>query len=332
MKTTSIIFPKANTVELWEEEVGELKDDEVIIKTSKSLISIGTETVILKGNYTDQEKSEWARFPFHAGYSNVGVIYKTGKNIKGFREGDRVITGGIHSTYVKAPAKDLLLVPADVSDEEATFGILGRICLAGIRLSKIELGDNIVVYGLGLIGQIAMQLSRINGGVPLIGVELSDFRSKVAKQLGCDYVFNPKNTDVAAEIMKITENRGADIIFETTGAPKVFPETFKAAKRQGKIILMSSPHGSVQVDLQTDLHTRGLNIIGAHTSNVPSFEEPSNRWTEYNNRKLFLQLISKKMINVKGLITDRYKYTDAGSVYKKLLENRDNTLGIILEW
>ena len=101
--------------------------------------------------------------PLPMGYCNAGRIVKVGKNAKGFREGERVVSNGKHAEFVSVPPLLCAKVPDSVTDEEASFTVLGSVALQGIRLAKPTLGECVVVMGTGLIGLLSIQLLRAHG-------------------------------------------------------------------------------------------------------------------------------------------------------------------------
>ena len=97
------------------------------------------------------------------GYCNVGIIHEVDPNIKNFKKGDRVISNGKHAEVVNVPVNLCAKVPETVSDHEASFTVLGAVALQGIRLVRPTIGEAIVVFGLGLVGLMTVQLLRANG-------------------------------------------------------------------------------------------------------------------------------------------------------------------------
>jgi len=336
MKTISTIFPEKEKIIFLEEKISDPSLDEVLIKTTRTLISTGTEIAILSGRHTHHlqgKKDSWAKFPWHAGYINVGTIIKKGHNVMDFKEGDRILSTCSHSTYVKSNIKDIVKIPDNVSDEEATFGIICGIVFPAIKVSKISIGDSVAVIGLGLLGQLTTQFCKLDGAVPVIGVDLSDLRLDLARKNGCEVLLNPERVDLEKEVKNLTYGLGVDIAFEVTGVPKVFPQVLKLPRREGKVILLSSPHGTVEMDLYSDIHARGLTIIGQGSgTHIPKEEEISNRWTINNIRKFSLNLIGNNYIKVKNLISHRFNWREIDKAYSMLMKDRGSAMGVIIEW
>ena len=172
-------------ISLEESTVPELKSGQVLIKTSKSLISTGTERMLLefgKSNIFSKIKNNQDKInllfdkiktsgffstmeivqdklfkPIQIGYSNVGIVQESLS--KKFKKGDRVVSNGFHSEYVKINENLCCKIPNEVKDDNAVFSILGSIALNGIRKIKPQINENIIIYGFGLIGIIAAKIS-----------------------------------------------------------------------------------------------------------------------------------------------------------------------------
>jgi len=322
-----VIFKAPNVVEVEKFKVRPINDDEVLIKTVSTLISPGTETAFLQALPNTPR-----RFPQYPGYSNAGIVVEVGKDIQDFKVGDRVVSPTSHSSFVIANEQNLFKIPNNLSFDEAAFFNLTAIALQGVRKAQIEIGNSVLVLGLGLVGQLAAQLAKLNGAFPVIGVDLYDFRLKVAKELGTDYVINPKESTLISRVKEITEGKGADIVLEVTGNPDCIPLALKLAKRCGKVILLGSTRGESTVNFYSDVHRKGITIIGAHNSVRPRYESFRFYWTRYDDCKLALKLIANGRIRVKELISLKVDYTQAAKAYEKLIKAKNEVIGVILDW
>ncbi|RJS87968.1 hypothetical protein CW705_09675 [Candidatus Bathyarchaeota archaeon] len=336
MRFRRIVFKAPRKVDIEEAELPELPENHLLIKTRTTLISTGTELTMLSGEYP--KGSVWnkiTRYPVFPGYSNCGVVEEIGENVKKFKVGDRVSSTAPHAEYAIIRENRAVKVPNGISDEEATFGTLSATVMNSVRLANIKLGETVIVVGAGILGQLACQFSRLCGGFPVIAIDLSPKRLEIAKKLGATFAIHPEKEDVEKRIMDLTEGRGGDVVFEVTGNPKVIPWELKLVKRQGKLILLSSPRGTTELDFHDLVNWPSRIIIGTHTSSHPSHETPYNPWTWERNVQLFFELISAGLVNVKDLITDRYKWTEVKEVYQRLLDplgERLKVLGVILDF
>ena len=336
MRFRRIVFKAPKEVDIEEAEIPELPEDHILVKTHATLISTGTELTMLSGEYP--KESVWdkiTRYPVFPGYSNCGIVEKIGRNVKKFKVGDRVSSTAPHAEYAIVREDRAVKVPDEISDEEATFGTLSATVMNSVRLADIKLGETVIVVGAGILGQLACQFSRLCGGFPVIAIDLSERRLKIAKRLGATITIHPEEEDVEKRIMDLTKGRGGDVVFEVTGNPKIIPWELQLVKHQGRLILLSSPRGLTELDFHDLINWPSRIIIGTHTSSHPSHETPYNPWTWERNVQLFFKLISAGLVNVKDLITDRYKWTEAKEVYQRLLDplgERLRVLGVILDF
>jgi 2-desacetyl-2-hydroxyethyl bacteriochlorophyllide A dehydrogenase len=293
-----VVFKEAGRVAIEEFSLRKPNPSEVIIETVCTLISPGTETAFLMALPNTPK-----RFPMYPGYSNAGVIASTGSKSSRLSVGDRVVSRKSHASYVIADETDVFKIPDGLSFEEASFFALGSISLQGVRKARIEIGESVVVLGQGLVGNLALQLARLSGGIPLIAVDIFDYRLKISKSCGADYAFNPNKSDLIEEVMNVTDGKGADIVIEATGNPKAIPTALKLAGRCGRVILLGSTRGVSEVNFYSEVHKKGVTIIGAHESVRPHYESTHGWWTQRDDSLLVLKLLSRGLLRVKDLLS-----------------------------
>jgi 2-desacetyl-2-hydroxyethyl bacteriochlorophyllide A dehydrogenase len=354
MLSKKVVFKGYREVAVEEEDVPKPSAGQVLIRTLVSLISTGTELTVLGEEFP--RGSVWemvarARGNSNPGYSNCGIIEETGEGVEEFKVGDRVLSFIGHAEYVVAEARRVLAkVPDGISDEEASFGTLAATAMNGVRLAHISLGDCIVIVGVGLVGQLTSQFSRLCGGFPIVAVDLSQKRLEIAKKLGATVTLNPETDNVKEEILSLTKGRGADIVFEVTGDPKIIPwalslvrpgiKTFPPGSDfsrnvLGRYIQLSSPRGLTTIDFHDEVHFPSRIIIGAHSSSSPEFETSYNTWTMRRNVELFFDLVKAGMVNVKDLITGLFPLSEAPAIYRMLLNptrDRLKVMGLLFDY
>lgn len=322
-----VVFKHPGVVSIEDFKLEKLESSEVLIGTVSTLISPGTETAFLMALPNTP-----CQFPQYPGYSNVGIVKKVGSGVSNIRVGARVVCRKNHASYVIAHESEVMEIPPGVSFDEASFFALGSIALQGIRKAKIELGESVVVLGQGLVGILALQLAKLSGGMPLIGVDLYDYRLSLSRRHGADYVLNPSKVDLERKVKEATDGKGADVVVEATGNPKVISTALKLVGNYGRVILLGSPRGETEVNFYSDVHKKGVLIIGAHESMRPRFESFHGWWTQKDDTKLILNLMNKKLLKVKDLITLKLKFWEAEKAYRKLIESKEKVLGIVLDW
>lgn len=330
----TVVFTEPKHVVIEQRPIPALSDDDMLVQTSRTLISIGTELTILNGKFPSG--SNWAsygKFPVVPGYNNVGIVIDVGKNVDKSWIGRKVASLGSHSAYVVLRPECARVVNRDIPDEESTFFTIVEIVMNGIRRGEVSWGESVVVYGLGLLGQFVVRLCHFAGARPVIGIDVSDKRiSLLPKASGIKGV-NPKNEDVVKTISKLTNERMADVVFEVSGNPDLIPQEFAVLKQQGKIVILSSPYGVTKnFDFHDLCNAPSYTIIGAHNCSHPQFETPYNQWTQKRHAEFYFNLVADGELDVKQLISHQGKYSKAPEFYRMLLDDRTQVMGVILKW
>lgn len=333
-KNYQVIFPEKAIVEVREVEVPEINDDQFLIKTLVSQISTGTELTRLMANV--DETSTWNQdiiYPVYPGYSNVGEIVATGKNINPEWLGRRVLTPNFHMKYSVADVDGRYwFLPDNVDSEEAVFGIIAQITLGSIRGACIRLGETVAVFGAGLIGQFVARFAKLAGALNVVVIDVSDFRlNLVPKERGFITV-NSSKENVRDVIKSVNDGKLAEVVFETTGVQSIAQTEMECVGKNGKLIITSSPRGSSVIDF--DYCSRmGITIVGAHNHAIhPMVATDHNPWTRWADTNYFIKLLEKEYLSVKNLITHRVSFRDAEKMYKMLYEDRSKAMGVHLYW
>jgi len=330
----TIVFPAAKQVRIEDRDIPSPKPGQVLVKTRRSLISTGTELTIFSGDFPPQDSywAQYGKYPFVAGYSNVGVVEAVGEGVDATLQGKRVGTFTPHAAWITAWASDAYLVPDDVSDEDATFFAIGLIVMNGVRLAQLQLGESVVVYGLGLIGQFCARFCQLSGARPVIGLDVAPKRLGLLPTGPGFIAQDSKAKDPAEFVKSATKGRMADVVFETTGNQNLIPGEFAALKNQGRFIVLSSPRGPSTIDFHDLVNARSTHIIGAHQMSSPAYETPFNVWTKARNTEFFFDLVRRKEFACGPLVSHRSPYAKAGDLYHMLLTDRSAAMGCVIEW
>jgi threonine dehydrogenase-like Zn-dependent dehydrogenase len=326
MEGLRVIFRAPKLVEVEGFKVEPPKPGRLLVRTVCSLISPGTETAFLMALENTSQV-----FPQYPGYSNIGIVEEVGEGVQGFKPGDLVASPSNHASHVYPKAEESFKVPEALSPREASFFNLGIIALQGVRKSRVELGEPAVVLGLGLVGQMASQLLRLDGAMPVIAIDQLDNRVMMAKRLGADYAIISK-VDAEEEVKKVTEGKGAGVVIEATGHPEAIGTAFKLASMRGRVVLLGSTRGLSTVNFYRDVHRKGLFVIGAHNSIRPLYESSEGYWTRMDDGKTIFRLMAKGMLSCGALISRVVKAEDAPLAYRLLMEEKDKILGVLLDW
>lgn len=330
----AIIFAAPLDVTIDELEVPNPGADEVLVKTTHSLISTGTELTLLTGNAPAE--STWAEigaFPNEdPGYCNVGEIVATGANVTTDLVGTRVASWQPHRRYNVVANTDLHIIPETVSDGEATFFALAVTAMNGVRTGEVTWGEGVGIYGQGLLGQLAARFVSIAGARPVVCLDVASSRLEWLPDTPGIVGLNPRTDDVVDRVEELTDGRLTDVVFEVTGNPDAIPNEFDILRDQGRFVLLSSPDGPTEFDFHDYCNRGSYSIHGAHVYAHPEVATPSNPWTRTRHVELFFQYLTEGSLDVTSLISHRVPYNHAPKMYESLHDDRRDALGVILEW
>lgn len=342
--------------------------NEVLIKTERSLISPGTERMLLefgRSSYIQKARQQpdkvkmvldkiktdglvptletvFAKLgePMPLGYCNAGIVIDVGSNVTNFKVGDRVVSNGAHSEIVAVGKNLVAKIPDGVSFEQASFTVIASIALQGIRLFQPTLGEKVVVIGLGLIGQITMEFLKANG-CEAIGVDIDQGKVELARSNGF-IALNPANgEDPISFVANHTGEIGVDgvIITAATKSNGPIEQAAQITRRKGRIVAV----GAIGMDIpRPPFYEKELSFYISSSYGPGRYDSKYEdegidypigyvRWTENRNFQAILQLLSNGSLNFDYLITHRYKFLEAPKAYNEVLNNRDS-LGVILEY
>ena len=332
MQSRRLICPDTRRIEVQRFDPGPLPDDGILVQNEYTAVSVGTEIY----NWTHgAEPGRERSFPHATGYCNVGTVLEVGKEISNLKPGDRVAGQGNHAAHAILSGSRSFhqKVPEGVSSRTAAFMVMGAVALHGVRVARIELGEAVVVLGLGIVGQLAATLAALSGGLPIIAVDLDGFRLEKAKNRGTPVCLNPSATDdLPAAVREHTLEDGANVILEATGIPAVYPTAVKLACMAGRIVALGSPRGTVEMDFLADVHLREVTLLGAHQPKTPDGDHIYYRWSKHRERHLILRLMDAGKLPVEDLITHVAKPEQCQETYTMLADNPREVLGVVFEW
>lgn len=344
----------------------------VLVRNACSLVSAGTEKSVLefsKSNYLQKARQRpdlvrkvllkarndglWQTYqvvsnlidqPIQLGYSSAGTAIAVGDGITDIAVGDRVACAGLfvatHSEVVAVPRNLLVPMPDGVDMEQGCFVTLGAIAMQGTRLAPLELGEQVLVYGLGLVGMISVQLA-VAAGCRVIGVDLDPAKVAQARQLGADGVV--AGPAMAATILQLTGGFGVDKVLMCAATSSNEPvETVPQLTRQkGVLVIVGDVGMNVprRAYFEKEIDIRISRSYGPGRYD-PSYEEGGIdypygyvRWTEGRNMASFLDLLARKRIDMAPLISHRFDVERALDAYA-LIEGtvREPYLGIVIRY
>ncbi len=359
---------KNGKTELVELPVPNVRPGCLLIQTSKSLISLGTERMLVsfgKANLIDKARQQPDKVkqvirkaktdgvastvsavlnkldtPLPLGYSNAGMVIGVGKGVQGFKVGDRVASNGHHAEVVCVPAQLTAKIPENVEDETAAFTVVSAIALEGVRLLNPTLGESVAVLGLGLVGLLTCQLLAANG-CRVIGFDFDLDKVALAKEFGAEAHCLGPDVDPVALAMNFSNNYGVDgvIIAASTTSNDPISQAPQMCRKRGRVILV----GVTGLELSRDDFYKKEISFQVSCSYGPgryetNYEEKGLdypigfvRWTEQRNFEAVLNLMSQGKLQTEKLVTKVFDIENAQEAYE-MVWGSQKALGLVLNY
>lgn len=341
---------------------------QVLIQTRASLISAGTERMLVdfgKASMLDKARQQPEKVkmvldkistdglfatldavqsklgqPLPLGYCNAGVVVAIGTGVTEFVVGDRVASNGHHAEMVRVPKNLCAKIPDNVPDEAAAFTVLSAIALQGIRLVKPELGEHVVVVGLGLIGLVTVQLLRAQG-CQVMGIDFDENKLALARKFGAVTVNLANGEDPVAAGMAFSSNRGVDAVLITAATKSNDPVSHAArmSRKRGRIVLVGVT--GLELD-RSEFFEKELTFQVSCSYGPGRYDKQYEdggidypfgfvRWTEQRNFEAVLAMLAGGKLDVSLLTSHRFDFSDAIRAYNTLTQER-SALGIVLKY
>ena len=330
--------------------------DFVLIKTSKSLVSLGTERMLVKfskagwlGKISQQPErvrlilqkiktdgifqtfkavSRKLNQPVALGYCNAGVVLEVGEDVQGIKTGDRVVSNGSHAQIVCVNKNLVTKIPDHITDSEATFAVIGSVALNSIKLLHPRAGETVAVIGAGLIGLLTIDLL-LNKGCKVIAIDIEEGKLQIARSKGAK-TFNSNNGKPVNFVLNETDNNGADgvIITASSSSNKIISEAANMCRKHGKIVLV----GVIGLNInRSDFHKKELTFqVASSYGQLSGESENSSQSIANQNFREILELISWGELDVKSLITETVPLIKFDRIYKNIGSSK--AIASILEY
>lgn len=359
---------KTGRINLTDVPCPQISSAHLLIRTTCSLISPGTERMLMdfgKASLVDKARKQPDKVklvldkvrtegvmptldavlhkldqPFPLGYCNVGRVVECGMGTGSFRVGDRVASNGNHAEIVRVPINLCAPVPDAVSDEAAAFTVIGAVALQGIRLAKPSLGESVVVTGLGLVGQMTVQLLRAQG-CRVLGIDIDDSRLQMAARFGAEVVNLNVGEDPLSASERFSRGRGVDAVIVTaaTSSSEPIHQAACMCRQRGRIILV----GVTGLKLSRDDFFKKELRFQVSCSYGPGRYDPNYedlgqdypvgfvRWTEQRNFEAVLDMLAGRRLDVAPLISHRFHFDQAEAAYE-VVGGSEPSMGIVLQY
>lgn len=279
------------------------------------------------------------------GYSASGVVLEVGDGIDNIKPGDRVACAGAqcahHAEIIRVPRNLAVPLPKDLSLPAASTVTLGAIALQGVRRAQPTLGETFAVIGLGILGQLTVQMLRANG-CRVMGADLDSSRIELAKSLGMDFSLSSEENNNIEHTLRLTDGEGVDGVIITAASPsdEVISNAFKMCRKKGRVVVV----GDVGLNLKReDMFPKELDFF-ISTSYGPGRYDPQYeekgvdypigyvRWTENRNMAEYLSLISEGKIDIEPLIHSSFEVSQATAAYETLKKDKEKPMIVLLSY
>ena len=279
------------------------------------------------------------------GYSTAGSVIGVGDDVTGFAVGDRVACAGAgvanHAEYISVPVNLAVKIPDGLELDLASTVTLGAIALQGVRRAAPTLGESVLVIGLGIIGQLTVQLLRANG-CHVIGTDVDATRIARALSSGMEHGIDPASDDIVDRVVRLSSGFGADAVIITAATPsnEVVHQALRACRKKGRVVVV----GDVGLRLnRADLYEKELDFL-ISTSYGPGRYDPEFevmgrdypigyvRWTETRNFEEYLRLLAEGRVNLSGFERETYVIDEAPEAYAALQRVGPKPLLVILSY
>jgi polar amino acid transport system substrate-binding protein len=362
---------KTGLMEIKEVPIPALKPNNLLVKTHYSLISTGTESVKVanaKKGYLGKAKAKPEEFlqvvesaktdgiittyykvmnkldtPLPLGYSCSGEVIEVGKDIIGFTVGDFVSCGGnaFHAEVNSVPKNLCVKIPEKVKIKHGAFTTIGAIAIQGIRQADLHIGESCAVIGMGLVGQLTIQILKA-AGIIVAGIDIDKNMVELAKKVGADQSYERKVPYLESIIKEMAGGHGVDAVIIAAGTNSLDPINLagKLCRKKGKVVIV----GNVPTGFSREsFYKKELSLLMScsygpgrydHEYEEQGVDYPIGyaRWTENRNMQAFLKLVNDGKICLNLLTTHIFKIEEALKAYEIILNKTEPYTGILIKY
>jgi len=321
--------------------VPEVGPGEILVNVKAAIID-GTNLHLRAGRFPTP------KLPVILGNETSGVVAAVGKGVSGFKEGDRVLVNciigscgscyfcksgnenicpsrnffgcnedGSFAEYIKVPSINAFHISNSIPfDQAAVLSDAAATAYHAIDRGNIKPGYSVAVYGIGGVGSIAIQMARLYGASKVIAIDINDKKLEIAKELGADYLINSQKEDPVAKVMKLTDNKGADVTYEMVGDKQAMEQTAQSARVGGRAIIIGLGPEKIEIS-PFSIILRELELTGSW----------GYRFTDYPT---LIELAGQKKFRLDKSLSARVPL-DRVNEGLDLLERDKNLIGVVVD-
>jgi Threonine dehydrogenase and related Zn-dependent dehydrogenases len=333
-----LVAVKPSVAGFKEYEDRKINPDEVKCKVLYAAPKHGTELVEFKGTSVhahERYDNEWQLFfprnegekadivfgEWNLGNQWVGEVIEVGQQVTDFKSGDLICSyGGIRETHIVKAVNNYRC--RKLNDKSLWKNALcydpAQFALGGVRDGKVRPGDAVAVYGLGAIGQIAVQICKKLGAYPVIAIDPIGHRREIALKNGADYAFDPAALDVGLEMKKLTEKRGVDVIIETSGHVSSLQSGLRGLAYGGTISYVAFAKPMSGLELGREAHFNNARIIFSRACSEPLSDYP--RWNRKRIEDTCWNMLTNGYLNCEDLIYPVVPFKTSDEAYMNYVD------------
>jgi 2-desacetyl-2-hydroxyethyl bacteriochlorophyllide A dehydrogenase len=340
---TRLLITGPGQVELIEHRLPVLGEHDVYARTVLSGISHGTEIAWLRGSAASLHRT-WTPqrfyvdgpgrdYPVAPGYESITRVAEIGPAVTTVKVGDLIAVDAPHATGHMLTEQVAAggLLPSGTDPEQAVFHILARVALGGVHDAALQVGETVVVMGLGTVGMLATQQAR-HAGATVIGVDRFPMRVQAAQALGIHAIHAGEGVDVAAAVHEQTGGAGADAAIEASGSYLGLQEAIRCLRIAGRVATVASYHGDqLGLRLGEEYHRNRITLISSMTINGCT-QRTHPLWTLDRLNDTARQLIADGVVRTDELITHRVPFARAAEAYALITDTPQDTIKVVLTY
>jgi 2-desacetyl-2-hydroxyethyl bacteriochlorophyllide A dehydrogenase len=322
VKIQRLVFTEQGRCEVEDAELDEqLGPGEVLVRNRCLLISAGAELAMFTRTHRGFDVPDFAhaRYPFYPGHAALGEIVAGNDE---WKPGQRVFHAGRHATHAKLSALALTPAPEGLPDEQAVFFRPAQVALTAPRLAPVRLGEQVLVIGVGVLGNVCAQLYALSGAALVAAADVSAARLERARACGLEKLFCT-GTKPLGEWLKELGKRGPEIVVEASGSSSGILDALEAAVNRGLVVLLGEPRARIEVDPYFQIFRKGIALIGAPETSVGA---PTRK----QDQAFLMELLRSGRLRVAPLLTHRLPFAQAHEAYAGLRDKPDEYLGVVL--
>lgn len=340
MQSTGVLFVAPRVVEVRQEQMADLKPDQVLVRTLISAISPGTEMLLYRGEFPAdlpldenlESLAGQATYPVKYGYSAIGEVIERGEAVDSEWIGKRVFAFQPHVSHFVVKPDALQVIPQEISEEDAAFLPNMETAVNFVMDGRPLIGENVILFGQGIVGLLTTALLAQYPLNNLITVDPFAIRRRASLDLGANISIESSDAvsmEQGIGLFKGSRFPGADLIYELTGNPQVLNHALEVCRFNGRIVI-GSWYGKKQADLNLGgwFHRSRIQLISSQVSSInPEF---SARWDKDRRFQVAWEMLSR--VKPSRLITHRIPIREAGEAYRLVDQQPGETIQIILTY